>query len=161
MGSSSTRLARLADRTKFLVCLLYSQGLPLLLCLATALIDHSGRGLRAESLLSHPEMGKYGCYLGSMLTSQPRSYFTSPEFIYQQSVLILVQISNIVFLVLTGLTIRSAGQQEKKAAAREHFFSFVKIFLVLGFTWTADVISTALAVEHGWEETFYVRLMLD
>merc|ERR1719471_2055706 len=38
---------------------------------------------------------------------------------------------------------------------------FVKIFLVLGFTWTAEVISTALAAEHGWQETFYVGLLLD
>merc|ERR1712066_293703 len=81
--------------------------------------------------------------------------------IYQQSVLILVQLPNLVFLVLTGLSIKRASGQTKREAAREHFFSFVKIFFLLGFTWTTEVISTFLAVEHGWEETFYVRLFLD
>ena len=30
-----------------------------------------------------------------------------------------------------------------------------------GFQWTADLISTALAAEHGFEETFYARFFLD
>jgi len=161
LSFTNLSVARLKDRTKFLICLIYSQGLPLLLCAFTAIIDAGGIGQRAELLQSHPEVGKYNCYLGSMKTNQPQSYFKTPEFIYQQSVLILVQVSNLVFLVLTGLIIKSATVQNKRQAAREQFFSFVKIFFLLGFTWTAEVISTALAVEHGWEETFYVRLFLD
>ena len=159
--SFTGRLSRLSERTKFVTSFAYAQGLPLLLCAVTAIVDHSGRGLRGERLLSHPEVGKYNCYLGSSRTSQHRSYFTTPEFIYQQSVIILVQISNLVFLVLSWLSIRSAGEQIKRGASTGHFGKFVKIFLVLGFTWIAEVISTALAVEHGWQETFYVRLFLD
>lgn len=160
--SFTSYFTKLNERVKFILCLLYSQGLPVLLCAITALVDHSGRGLKAEDRYSYPEMGRYSCYLGSMASSQSRSYFQSPQFIYQQSVIILVQLSNLVFLVLTGITVRSAGgQQDKKADKKENFLRFVKIFLVLGFTWTAEVISTALATEHGWQETFYVGLLLD
>ena len=37
----------------------------------------------------------------------------------------------------------------------------VIISLAPGFHWTADLLSTALAVEHGWQETFYFQLFLD
>ena len=77
-------------------------------------------------------MGRYSCYLGSMASSQSRSYFQSPQFIYQQSVIILVQLSNLVFLVLTGITVRSAGgQQDKKADKKENFLRFVTMMTMM------------------------------
>ena len=46
--SFTSYFTRINDRTKFILCLLYSQGLPVLLCAITALVDHSGRGLKAS-----------------------------------------------------------------------------------------------------------------
>ena len=55
---------------------------------------------------------------------------------------------------------RSASSSSKERG-RAQFLRFVKIFCLLGFTWIAELISTALEVEHGYQETFYVRLFLD
>ena len=97
-----------------------------------------------------PEVGKYHCYLGSQKTSQPRSYFTDPIFIYQQSVIILVQLANLGLLLHTGIIIRSASNISRERG-RAQFLRFVKIFCILGFTWIAELISTALEVEHGYQ----------
>ena len=104
--------------TQLLLCCVYSQGLPLLLCGLTALIDLDGKGRRGSELQSHPEVGKYHCYLGSEKTAEYRSYFTTPQFIYQQSVIILVQLSNLGFLLHTGFIIRSRVLRTRSLRSR-------------------------------------------
>jgi len=158
--------ANISDKNRFLFCLCYAQGLPLIICGITAAVDAAGRGKTYSELQFYPEMGVYSCFLGSQKTSASRSYFTSPVFIYYQSVLILVQISNLVFLTMTWIQMCKAGDGQNqdgniKDGKRQNFSLFMKLFFILGFHWTADLLSTALAVEHGWQETFYFQLFLD
>ena len=84
-----------------------------------------------------------------------------PIFIYQQSVIIIVQLVNLLLLLHTGIIVMSVTNPASKEGSRQQFLRFVKIFCLLGFTWIAELISTALEVEHGYQETFYVRLFLD
>jgi len=158
--------ANCSEKKKILLCLLYAQGLPLLICGLTAAVDAAGRGNPYSDLQFYPEMGVYSCFLGSQKTSAGSSYFTTPVFIYYQSVLILVQISNLVFLVMIWIKMRQAGdgqdqEMNTKEGKRRNFSLFIKLFFILGFHWTADLLSTALAVEHGWQETFYIQFFLD
>ena len=43
--------------------------------------------------------------------------------------------------------------------SRVEFLSFVKIFCLLGFTWIAELISTALEVEHGYQVSEWSTLI--
>jgi hypothetical protein len=118
-------------------CFVYAQGLPLIICAITAIIDATGKGKPSSKLQFYPEMGVYSCFLGSEKTSARKSYFSSPAFIYHQSVIILVQISNLIFLVLTGRQVCRPGdvpdnEDRNKGRNLQHFYLFVKLFFILG-----------------------------
>jgi len=166
-SSFRTKFDNISETKRFILCSIYAQGLPLVICAIIAIIDDSGKGKSSSELQLYPEMGVYSCFLGSQKTISMTSYFTSPVFLYHQSVVILVQISNLVFLVSTWRQVCQAGDghqdQERsgKQRKRHQFSLFVKLFFILGFQWSADLLSTALSVEHGFDETFFVRLFLD
>jgi hypothetical protein len=149
------------EKTRLLVYTLYAQGLPLVLCCLTAGIDAAGKGKPKSELMFYPEMGVYSCFLGSQRTSEHGSYFTSPVFLYYQSVLIMVQICNLVLLILTWVHLHQNQQGSTKESRSHNFYLFFKLFFILGFHWSAEFLSTAVATEHGWQQTFYVRLILD
>ena len=46
---------------------------------------------------------------------------------------------------------RSAASSIRQGRKAMEFLSFVKIFCLLGFTWIAELLSTALEVEHGYQ----------
>lgn len=78
--------------------LAYAQGLPLVLCLLTYIVDEHGGG--HKDFL--PNMAKYSCFLGQEYGKfQEYGYFKHPIFIYFQSVLMTIQIANMIFLCLT------------------------------------------------------------
>ena len=85
-----------ADIRKLVFYFLYAQGVPLLIVVITTLIDKSGN----ESLIL-PNMGKYGCFLGSEGSSSNAPYFHTPIFLYYHLFLLIVQILNIFFFAST------------------------------------------------------------
>ena len=151
-----------SEKMKLALILIYAQGVPAILCVLTAIIDSSSPP-SSDELQYYPEMGVYNCYLGSQYTPDTPSYFQTPVFIYQQSILILSMLANILLLI--HVTIRycstpQSGQGVKRTDLAQQLSTFVKIFFILGFTWICEVITTALHVEHK-ETTFYHRLVLD
>ena len=112
----------------------------------------------------YPEMGVYNCYLGSQYSTKTPSYFKTPIFIYQHSILILTMLVNIILLVHVSIRYCStqsvAGNGVRRTDLLQQFTTFIKIFFILGFTWICEVITTALYVEHK-ETTFYHRTVLD
>ena len=61
----------------------------------------TGKSVLFYKVLSSLQIGVYGCFLGSQHTTPRPSYFASPVFIYYQSILLLLQLSNTVLLALT------------------------------------------------------------
>ena len=88
----------------------YAQGVPLLVVILTAAVD--SQGSLEEMFL--PNMGTYECFLGSPDTSQRPSFFATPEFIYYESVLLLINILNLFFFCSAIKTIRAAYLNKKQ-----------------------------------------------
>ena len=153
---------RAPDSRKLVVTVVYAQGLPALLCGLTALVDWSGSRQQKEQFPYYPDIGVYNCYLPTRFAA---SYFLTPVFIYQQSLLLATMAVNVV---LTAQVCWTTLASRKAAAASgavskdssRHLAMFAKIFTVLGFTWISEIVSTALHVEHH-QQTFHVRLFLD
>ena len=79
--------------------LAYAQGTPLVMCCVTFLVDKFGDTQNEDFL---PNMGIYNCFLGqSSFKFAEYGYFKHPIFIYFQSVLMIIQIANMIFLGLT------------------------------------------------------------
>ena len=129
--------ANISEKRRFMLCLVYAQGLPLIICSITAGVDAAGAGKPSSELQLYPEMGVYSCFLGSQKTSADKSYFSTPVFLYHQSVLILVQISNLVFLVMAWVHLWQVGEgqdmeRRDKKGNRTNLAMFVKLFFILG-----------------------------
>ena len=142
---------------------LYAQGIPALLCIITAIIDNSASPVEKLGSLYYPEIGVYNCYLRGGNAEVKISYFQSPIFIYQQSILILTIVINIILLThvcYTACRTRHAENGLKRQHLIHQFSTFLKIFVVLGFTWISELISTGLHIEQ-YQQTFYARLLLD
>ena len=92
-----------SERKKLMCYSLYAQGVPLLIVIITMSIDSSvvREKVNAEDLIHYPNMGIYSCFLGAIKTASHQIYFGRPEFIYFQSFLLLIQISNLIFLGFT------------------------------------------------------------
>ena len=131
-SSCKMKHASCTDKKMFLGYCLYSQVLPLLICCLTAGIDSAGKGKPNSELQFYPEMGVYSCFLGSQSTSAGISYFTSPVFIYHQSVLIISQLANLVMIILTWIHMVQVGGGLTQERKTNNFSLFIKLFFILG-----------------------------
>jgi hypothetical protein len=86
----------------FLLYGLYAQGMPLLICLITAIVDAS-RPLKLDQIggrkitKHYSNMGQLRCFVGEQ-QDQKGSYFESAQFIYCDMFMLLVQTANLFFL---------------------------------------------------------------
>eukprot|EP00092_Neocalanus_flemingeri_P030860 GFUD01033514.1.p1 GENE.GFUD01033514.1~~GFUD01033514.1.p1 ORF type:complete len:712 (+),score=129.88 GFUD01033514.1:89-2224(+) len=167
------------ERRKFWKYLTYAQGMPLLICVITALVDATGNGEgNAENLIHRPNMGKYTCFVGAVKTSFDQSYFGRPEFIYFQSFIMLLQIANMFFLGATVHSLYKGWQNQAKLLKitgkdqendlkakfqklKDQLAIVVRLFIIMGVPWILELVSSAIAAEHGFDETCTVRLCID
>jgi len=153
---------KVSETGRLVAFLLYAQGLPFLVCALTAIIDATGPAKQSDRV-TRPNMGVYRCFLGAEYRRPARSYFVQPDFIYFHSVIILLQVSNLVLLGLTvaHLMISRDGGGTRRQNIVTNFGRFAKLFIILGFYWTGDILSTALALEYGQEKTCGFRIFAD
>jgi len=158
----SATFQKVSETGRLVGFLIYAQGLPFLICAITAVIDATGPAPQSERL-TRPNMGVYRCFLGAQYTQPTRSYFVQPDFIYFHSVIILLQVSNLVLLALTiaHLVRGPDGGGTKRENIKSNIWRFIKLFIILGFYWTGDILSTALALEYGQEGTCGIRIFAD
>jgi len=167
------------ENKKFWKYFVYAQGMPLLITAITAIVDSTGSGERnAENLIHHPNMGKYSCFLGSVRTPYAKSYFGSPQFIYFQVFIMILQISNMIFLTITISSLYKGWQNQERLLKitgkdnqndlKQRFEKLkgqlgivVRLFIIMGVPWIFELISSGLAAEHGFDETCLWRLALD
>ena len=79
---------------------IYAQGLPLLVCIVTAITDacreknHNGNGFVATR--HFPNMGVIGCFVGEMYEDRT-TYLTSAKFLYHDMFMVVIQMFNLYF----------------------------------------------------------------
>jgi len=72
-------------------------------------------------------------------------------------------VSNLVLLGLTVAHLMKApdGGGTKRQNIKTNIGRFFKLFIILGFYWTGDILSIALALEYGQEKTCGFRIFAD
>ena len=136
---ASMPVASEKDSSTFYYYIAYAQGLPLLLCLAVAYIDHFG-----DCDLILPNMGYAHCFLGSpwetswingTFSSSWLNFFYTSEFIYFHSFLIVLQMANITFFCLTVFFLMKhwrLNAELLKQKTRIDFQVVIRLFFVTG-----------------------------
>ena len=115
------------------------QGCPLVVVVGVYLVDQHGS---CSWVL--PNMGVAHCYLGHTWSTQRAlntghwtDFFRTPEFIYKHSVILALEISNVLFF---ALTIRCLVRHWRSTAqllntqTKMHFGIIFKLFLITGNT---------------------------
>ena len=82
---------------KFLLIILYGQGIPILLTIILALIDSYGA---CDGSIILPNIAKYNCFIG---TDDTVSFLQSPKFLYFFLIVLILVIINIVCFIHTGV----------------------------------------------------------
>jgi len=140
---------------------IYAQGAPLIICIITFMVDAWGPDNQSERL-SYPNMGVYRCFLGAQFTAPPRSYFDHPNFLYFHMYVLNLQIINLLVVCLTAARMcKSRPESDFRTKMKENFYRFAKLFVILGFYWTGDILSSALENDYGFEETCEIRIVAD
>merc|ERR1711892_777423 len=93
-----------------------------------------------------------------------KSFFKSSEFLYFHSILIILQVTNVLFFLATVYYLvdhwRHAGslvQRENKG----NFLIVLKLFFIMGIQWFGEFISQAITHSVGTEKSFEYTLVLD
>jgi len=170
---------------KFWWYFLYAQGLPLVICCITALVDHFGTKsacgkidsempsvISENDTLSLPNMGTYNCFLGAGHYASEGSYFAHPAFIYFQSFLIIIQILNIAFFVITVHNFNKHWKESKGLnkntdnSSYDNLFVVIKLFVIMGVTWIFEFIGGWIEFNHSsgqwWQDHgFVIRVIMD
>eukprot|EP00092_Neocalanus_flemingeri_P083242 GFUD01104451.1.p1 GENE.GFUD01104451.1~~GFUD01104451.1.p1 ORF type:complete len:540 (-),score=97.41 GFUD01104451.1:263-1882(-) len=156
------------DRAKYILYTLYAQGMPLLLCIFTALMDEFGS---CDWIL--PNMGKAHCFLGapwgaslSLGTSfgQWETFFSTPEFLYFHSVLIALQVANVLFFLRTVYYLVEHWRNAAgiiKIDNSGNFLIVIKLFFIMGIPWIGDFFSNLVTHKNGPDNSFQFRCALD
>jgi len=148
----------------------YAQGFPLLICSITAIVD-AVRIYKKSNPETHfdaqlyPEMGVYGCYVGSSRVDCTRpTYFQTPEFLYVQMYQLLILITNLGMFIKTAhyiLQTRAGARTGHEAYHKENLLILVKLFVYMFCVWILEIATSAIAAEHGINETCPLRFVLD
>eukprot|EP00092_Neocalanus_flemingeri_P025427 GFUD01027567.1.p1 GENE.GFUD01027567.1~~GFUD01027567.1.p1 ORF type:complete len:696 (+),score=127.09 GFUD01027567.1:159-2090(+) len=167
------------DRKKFIRYTLYAQGMPLLICSLTAIVD-AFSSANYQQNLHYPEMGVYSCFLGSQRTGGRVTYFERPEFIYFGSFIIVILTGNAIFLSLTINKFVENWKnqeelrkiQERDSAGTTWFDRFQRLkeqmrivlrlqglFAILSIPWLFEIIYYGMA--NDFQVSFTVNLMTD
>ena len=120
---------------KFLLYALYAQGMPLLICVLTAIVDSLRPG--GQITLHFPNMGIYSCFIGES-EQVYHHYFGSARFIYFDLFMLLILLSNTFFLgsVCSALWKGWKNQQVLGGPAQtqrsDQAAIVIRLFIILG-----------------------------
>ena len=146
---------------RFQRCSLLCWGAPTLLTAATAIIEFLPKGLLVHGILA-PDLGLDKCFFSSY-SAQVLSSYLFKESCYQTvkvayfhgPLAVLLTINLVLFLssaysLLFGIwAIPREDSSTSSRGSRQMFWIVLELFLVLGLTWLADVISLLLNWANG------------
>uniref|UniRef100_A0A2M4BL65 Putative g-protein coupled receptor mth2 n=1 Tax=Anopheles marajoara TaxID=58244 RepID=A0A2M4BL65_9DIPT len=131
---------RTTERKKFLYYSLYAWGAPLLLLASNLLFDHT------ELISYHfrPNVGEEGCFLKEEKRTQ---------FLYLYLPMVILISANIFFFAVTAKRIYqsnqteadtindTSGQHSRREHDRNRFGVYLRLFFMMGVTWSLEIIS--------------------
>ena len=162
--------------------------MPLLICIFTALMDGFG-----SCDLTLPNMGVAQCFLGSPWGDQWEAsssnetnvgqwiaFFSSPEFLYFHSILIALQVANVLFFLMTVYYLVEHWRNAAgiiKSETRGNFLIVLKLFFIMGryvcsfqyseksllsgIPWFGEFISHLITHKNGPADSFGFRFAID
>ncbi|XP_049545922.1 G-protein coupled receptor Mth2-like isoform X3 [Anopheles darlingi] len=147
------------ERMKFLYYSLYAWGTPFLLLSLILLFDHT------EIISYHlrPNVGEEGCFLKEEKLTQ---------FLHLYLPLVLLTTANIFFYAITAKRIYqsnqtdagtingNSGRQSKRENDRSRFGLYLRLFFVMGITWSLEIVSW-LITEPNTASPSWVVYVLD
>lgn len=140
----------------------YAQGIPLLISVFTIIMDNFGP---CDQIL--PNMGRFTCFLGDQY-NESTPYYNTPEFLYLYLIISILMVVNIVCFGVTGVTLTIHWSQMRELQHRlndkgvmREFGIIIKLFIIMGIPWMADVISSIVTHTYGKGKSFELRLALD
>ncbi|KRG07652.1 G-protein coupled receptor Mth2 isoform X1 [Drosophila mojavensis] len=146
---------RFQEKKRFLLYSLYSWGLALMFLIFTIL---------AQEYTEWPDYLKPGigggqfCWL-DMTNWSAMFYFFGP--------IMAIIVANTVMFVMTAIKIHSVQREMARIIAREDstrnlrtekdkFGLFLRLFLIMGVTWSSEIISYFVGADKKWSKIFYV-----
>ena len=142
----------------------------------------------ADCDLIRPEMGSAQCFLGAPWGDQWEArkfswhgFFLTPEFIYFHGILLALQVTNIIFFLMTNRYLMDHWNNTAQIVRNEpqgNFLIVVKLFFImggnsycyflffssifiLGVPWMLEFISQLMTYTSGPGHFFYYRIVLD
>ena len=158
---------------RFQRCSLLCWGAPTLLTAATAIIEFLPKELLVHGTLA-PDLGLDKCFFSSY-SAQVLSSYLFKECCYQTvkvayfhgPLALLLTINLVLFLssaysLLFGIwAIPREDSSTSSRGSRQMFWIVLELFLVLGLTWLADVISLLLNWANGSANVTFVVFVFD
>ena len=96
----------------------------MVMVIVTALVDSQGP-LEEEGREYFPNMGTYECFFGSPDITPRQSFFTTPEFIYYDAILLLINIANVFFFCSAMKAIRATYLNKEQLRSRDYAVLYV------------------------------------
>ncbi|XP_023347761.1 G-protein coupled receptor Mth2 isoform X2 [Eurytemora carolleeae] len=150
------------EKKRFIMNFLYAQGLPVVLCIIIAEIDRYG-----SCSWIRPDMGVAQCFIGTPRGEMmgASSFFKTAEFMYFQGILLVLQITNIIFFLITVYFLvdhwRKSSYITKTGENKGNFLIVVKLFFIMGIPWLGELLSHSLTHVMGPDASFYYRVVID
>ncbi|XP_023325815.1 probable G-protein coupled receptor Mth-like 6 [Eurytemora carolleeae] len=163
IGQKLTTSRNRDSKKKQIICIIYAQGLPAVICVLTYIIDLFVPE-EGPNRAYFPEMGVYSCYLGSERTAVRPHYFLSPEFLYVQGFQLLLLLINLTWFIRAAMFIvknRTTVGESDVNKQKENYVIVLKLFIHMCSLWICEIITSAIAVEYGVIETCKLRFVLD
>ncbi|XP_061397128.1 G-protein coupled receptor Mth2-like [Musca vetustissima] len=149
---------RSLEKKRFIMYSLYSWGIPVLCLLATWYIqEYVDMPEHLKDDLKPGIGGGHYCWI-NMTTWAGFIYFFTP--------IMFIIVANIIMFVMTALKIHRVQKEMARIMAKEDstrnlkkekdkFGLFLRLFLVMGVTWSLEIISYFVGPESKWAKIFY------
>ncbi|XP_054731785.1 G-protein coupled receptor Mth2-like isoform X2 [Anastrepha obliqua] len=146
---------RFQEKKRFLIYSLYAWGIPVPFLMFT---------WYAQEIADIPEYLKPGIGGGEFCWLDMRTWST---MIYFFGPIVLIIMANSVMFVLTALKIHRVQREMARIMAREDstknlrtekdkFGLFLRLFIVMGVTWSMEIFSYFVGADKGWAKIFYI-----
>jgi len=143
---------------KFLLIILYGQGIPILLTIILALIDRYGA---CNGSIILPNIAKYNCFIG---TDDTVPFLQSPKFLYFFLIVLILVIINIICFFHTGVFLtkqHAEAKSIKKTKSMKHLKLIMSLFFIMGVPWILDVISFFIGKGEHDQRIQNIEIVLD
>ncbi|XP_058982387.1 G-protein coupled receptor Mth2 isoform X2 [Musca domestica] len=149
---------RSLEKKRFIMYSLYSWGIPILFLLATMYVqEYVDIPERLQDDLKPGIGGGHYCWI-NMDTWAGFVYFFTP--------ILFIMVANIIMFVMTAMKIHRVQNEMARIMAKEDstrnlkkekdkFGLFLRLFLVMGVTWSLEIISYFVGSDSKWAKIFY------